>query len=71
MYGPERIYVNSACDWGHSNPLAVPQFIMEMRRRGHSESLIQRVVYENPREFLQQSPKFSLPPAEKQTAAVR
>jgi predicted metal-dependent TIM-barrel fold hydrolase len=71
MYGPERIYVNSACDWGHSNPLAVPQFIMEMRRRGHPESVIQRVVYENPREFLQQSPKFSLPPAEKQTAAVR
>jgi len=59
-YGPERIYVNSACDWGHSTPLAIPQFIMEMRRRGHPESLIRRIVLDNPAEFLQQSPKFRL-----------
>jgi hypothetical protein len=73
MYGPDRIYVNSACDWGHSVPLAVPNFIMEMRRRGHPESLIRRVVYENPREFLQQSPKFRLASVEKpiEVAAAR
>lgn len=59
-YGPERIYANSACDWGHSIPLAVPHFMMEMRRRGHPESLIHRLVYENPRNFLSQSPKFRL-----------
>jgi uncharacterized protein len=60
MYGPERIYVNSACDWGHSLPLAVPQFMMEMRRRGHPESLIHQVVYANPSKFMSQSPKFRL-----------
>jgi len=60
MYGPEHIYVNSACDWGHSLPLAVPQFMMEMRRRGHEESLIHRVVYENPVQFMSQSPKFKI-----------
>ena len=59
-YGAERIYANSACDWGHSLPLAVPQFMMEMRRRGHTESLIHRLVYENPLEFMSQSPKFCL-----------
>lgn len=59
-YGPQRIYVNSACDWGHSIPLAVPQFMIEMRRRGHPESLIHRVVYENPLEFMQKSPKVQL-----------
>ncbi len=50
-YGPERLLVNSAGDWGPSKPTAVPDFIMEMRRRGHAESLIRRVVYENPLQF--------------------
>ena len=62
--GPERICVAAACDWGESRPLAVPEFIMEMRRRGHPDSLIRRVVYENPIEFLGQSPKFQLPDRE-------
>src|SRR4029453_18022724 len=34
MYGPERLLVNSAGDWGPSKPTAVPDFIFEMRRRG-------------------------------------
>lgn len=55
MYGPERILVNSAGDWGHSDPLAVPALIQEMKRRGHSEDLIDRVVYRNPLEFWKQS----------------
>ena len=42
----------------------MPDFIMEMRRRGHRDSLIRRVVYENPIEFLGQSPKFKLPDRE-------
>ncbi|MDP9401698.1 MAG: TatD family hydrolase [Actinomycetota bacterium] len=61
MYGMERICVASACDWGDSEPLAVPEFILEMRRRGHPDGLIRRVVLENPAEFLGQSPKFRLP----------
>jgi uncharacterized protein len=60
MYGSERVCVASACDWGPSEPVAVPRFVMEMRRRGHPESLIRKLVYENPVEFLSQSPKFHL-----------
>jgi hypothetical protein len=33
---------------------------MAMRRRGHDEALIDRVVFENPAAFLGQSPKFTL-----------
>jgi predicted metal-dependent TIM-barrel fold hydrolase len=58
MYGPDRLLVNSAGDWGPSKPTAVPDFIVEMRRRGHSESLIRRIVYENPIEFFSQSRNF-------------
>lgn len=63
-YGPERLMVNSAGDWGPSKPTAVPDFILEMRRRGHSEPLIRQVVYENPIEFFSQSQGFHFTPPE-------
>ena len=55
MFGTERIMVNSAGDWGKSDPLAVPEFILEMRRRGHAEEVIRKVVYDNPLAFWRQS----------------
>ncbi|HEV2968777.1 MAG TPA: metal-dependent hydrolase [Pirellulales bacterium] len=68
MYGPERLLVNSAGDWGPSKPTAVPDFILAMRKRGHPESLIRRVVYENPLKFFGQSRNFEFTPPD-QTAA--
>jgi len=55
MVGPDRIMANSAGDWGKSDPLAVPELIQEMKRRGHSESDIKKVVYENPLTFWRQA----------------
>ena len=62
MCGPERLMPNSAGDWGPSKPTAVPDLILEMRRRGHPESLIRKVVYENPLEFFSQSQGFNFRP---------
>ena len=59
-FGSDRLCVNSACDWGPSTSLAVPRFVLEMRKRGHDESTIRKVVYDNPNTFLGQSPKFRL-----------
>jgi predicted metal-dependent TIM-barrel fold hydrolase len=59
-YGTERICVAGACDWGPSDPIAVPRFAMERRRRRHPDSLIEQVVFENPVAFLSQSPKFKV-----------
>ncbi len=56
----EKIWMNSACDWGVSDPLAVPKTMLEMRKRGWSEEMIQRVALENPVGFMSQSPKFTL-----------
>jgi predicted metal-dependent TIM-barrel fold hydrolase len=70
MYGPDRICVASACDWGPSVPIAVPQFMMEMRRRRHSEDLIRKIVFENPVEFLSQCPKFELPRSRDKSAVL-
>jgi predicted metal-dependent TIM-barrel fold hydrolase len=58
MYGVERVLVNSAGDWGKSDPLAVPEFIQEMKRRGHPDEMIRRVVYENPLMFFIQSVRW-------------
>ncbi|RME05141.1 MAG: metal-dependent hydrolase [Planctomycetota bacterium] len=58
MYGKERLCMNSAGDWGPSDPLAVPKAILEMRRRGHSKMDIQKVTLQNPLAFLGQSPHF-------------
>jgi predicted metal-dependent TIM-barrel fold hydrolase len=58
MVGTERIMANSAGDWGKSNPLAVPELIQEMKRRGHSEETIRKVVYENPLTFWRQCARW-------------
>ncbi|MEX2381888.1 MAG: TatD family hydrolase, partial [Opitutales bacterium] len=60
MYGSERIWLNCACDWGVSDPLAVPKTAIEMRRRGYDAGFIDHVLYHNPHRFLSQSPKFVL-----------
>ncbi|MBM4095381.1 MAG: metal-dependent hydrolase [Planctomycetes bacterium] len=60
-HGTERIMVNSAGDWGKSDPLAVPEFILEMRRRGHPETVIRKIVLDNPLAFFRQSARWREP----------
>jgi predicted metal-dependent TIM-barrel fold hydrolase len=62
-HGTERLWLNSACDWGESVPLAVPHTALEMRRRKWPANAIDKVIFENPARFLAQSPKFKLPVA--------
>ncbi len=69
MVGTDRILVNSAGDWGKSNPLAVPEFILEMRRRGHAESVIRKVVHDNPLAFFRQCARWQDWPAEDQESS--
>jgi len=69
-FGPERLMTNSAGDWGPSKPTAVPDLIFELRRRGHDESLIRKVVYENPIEFFSNSRNFNFKAREEGKTAV-
>jgi predicted metal-dependent TIM-barrel fold hydrolase len=46
-YGPERIIVDSACDWGVSDPLAVPKTAVLMAERGIAADAIRKVTYDN------------------------
>jgi len=47
QYGSEGIFINSAADWGISDPLAVPKTAALMRERGIPESQIIDVCYRN------------------------
>jgi predicted metal-dependent TIM-barrel fold hydrolase len=46
-YGAERIMINSAADWGISDPLAVPKTAALMKQHGISDEAIQLVTYKN------------------------
>ncbi len=58
-FGTERILANSAGDWGHSDPMAVPELIFEMRSRGMADATIRRVVYDNPLSFFSGCVRFT------------
>ncbi len=60
VYGHDRIWMNSACDWGVSIPLIVPRTALEMCRRGHTAESVDKLIYQNPLRFLSQSPRFRL-----------
>jgi len=59
-YGPERILVNSAADWGVSDPLKVPKTVAEMRRVGIGDREIEQVVWKNPIAFFGQTGRLTI-----------
>jgi predicted metal-dependent TIM-barrel fold hydrolase len=63
QFAAERVWLNSACDWGPSDPVAVPRAAAEMRRRGHSPAAIDALLYGNPVRFLSQAKHFRDPQA--------
>ncbi len=60
QWGTERIWVNSAADWGPSDPLAVRKTVLEFLRRGHTQELADKIFYTNPCQFLAQSGKWKI-----------
>lgn len=53
--GIERILVNSAADWGKSDPLKVPKTVAALLAAGVPEADVQRLVWDNPITFFGQS----------------
>lgn len=58
-YGVERIIINSACDWGISDPLAVPKTAKLLLDRGLGEAAVDQLVWRNPLEFFTQTGRGS------------
>jgi predicted metal-dependent TIM-barrel fold hydrolase len=60
-YGAERILINSAADWGISDPLKVASTVSAMRDAGIADAAIRRVAWDNPVAFFGQSGRLELP----------
>lgn len=59
-YGTKRILVNSAADWGVSDPLKVPKTAALMREVGIAEDWIETIVWTNPIAFFGQTGRLEL-----------
>lgn len=59
-HGTERMLINSACDWGVSDPLKVAKTVAAMRAAGFDDEDVDRVVWRNPVEFFGQSGRLIL-----------
>ena len=59
-FGMEQVWMNAACDWGISDPLAVVKCALEMKKRQHPKDVVEKVIFENPKTFLRQSPNFKV-----------
>lgn len=60
LYGPERVIVSGAADWGYSDPLAVPKVAALMRQRGISDADVRALTFDNPSRFLSSSGRFDI-----------
>ncbi|WP_333778339.1 TatD family hydrolase [Streptomyces sp. IBSBF 3136] len=59
-HGTERILVNSAADWGHSDPLLTRATAEAMLTAGFDEDDVDRVLWRNPVGFYGQSGRLGL-----------
>ncbi|AQZ64122.1 unnamed protein product [[Actinomadura] parvosata subsp. kistnae] len=59
-YGTERVLVNSAADWGVSDPLLTVETAEAMLAAGFDEDDVDRVMWRNPVEFYSQSGRLDL-----------
>jgi predicted metal-dependent TIM-barrel fold hydrolase len=60
QYGTDRMIVNSAADWGRSDPLKTYKTGMAMLEAGFTESDVDKVLWQNPVEFYGQSDRLVL-----------
>jgi predicted metal-dependent TIM-barrel fold hydrolase len=58
-YGIENMIINSAADWGVSDPLMVPRCVKRMREAGFSEDQIEHLVWRNPIDFFGQTGRLN------------
>lgn len=64
-HGPERILVNSAADWGVSDPLKVPKTVAALQAAGVADEAIELIVWRNPVRFFAQSGRLDLDDVER------
>lgn len=64
QFGGEHVLVNSAADWGVSDPLKVPKTAAAMRAAGIPDETIELICWKNPLRFFAQSGRLDLAESE-------
>ena len=59
-YGAEKVLINSAADWGVSDPLKVPKTAAAMKAAGISAEAVDTICWKNPVNFFAQSGRFDV-----------
>lgn len=70
-HGVDRIVVNSAADWGVSDPLMVPKLVQSLLRAGVDPRDVERLVWDNPVAFFAQSGRLDPASLERPPLASR
>ena len=70
-FGVERIVVNSAADWGISDPLMIPRLVQALLRSGVAAADVQRLVWDNPIGFFAQGGRLDAKRLERPPMASR
>ena len=69
-YGLDRMIVNSAADWGRSDPLKTAKTAWAMLDNGFTDDDVDRVLWRNPVEFYGQSGRLLLDDIDAEPAAT-
>ena len=70
-YGTERMVINSATDWGVSDPLMVPKTVAKLEQAGVDAARIEEFVWDNPINFFAQSGRLDKSELEQPPSANR
>jgi predicted metal-dependent TIM-barrel fold hydrolase len=70
-YGIERVIINSAADWGVSDPLMVPKTVVKLAQAGVPEETIQTLVWQNPVGFFSQGGRLNVDQLEQPASVDR
>src|SRR5262249_25269568 len=70
-YGVERMVVNSAADWGVSDPLMVPRTATKLEQAGVPRARIEQLVWKNPIAFFAQGGRLDVTPLERRATRTR
>ena len=58
-YGVDRFVINSAADWGVSDPMMVPRTVVKLEQAGVPRDKIEQLVWQNPIGFFAQSGRLN------------
>ena len=59
-YGVERMVINSAADWGVSDPLMVPRTATKLEQAGVERQKVEQLVWDNPTSFFAQGGRLDV-----------